>query len=92
MRWVVRDAIDEINRRWAGAGGDSTGSSPDGLNCPKAARRRWWPTGGPGVTAYLQTMFVRPGERGCGVGAALVRHVHTVLDARGEVRPASALR
>ena len=29
-----------------------------------------------GVTVYLQTMFVRPGERGAGVGAALVRHVH----------------
>jgi GNAT superfamily N-acetyltransferase len=37
----------------------------------------------PGVTAYLQTMFVQPGERGGGVGAALVRHAHGVLDARG---------
>ncbi len=37
----------------------------------------------PGVTVYLQTMFVRPGLRGSGVGAALVRHVHGVLDARG---------
>ena len=37
----------------------------------------------PGVTAYLQTMFVRSGERGGGVGAALVRHAHGVLDARG---------
>jgi GNAT superfamily N-acetyltransferase len=36
-----------------------------------------------GVTAYLQTMFVRPGERGRGVGAALVGHAHAVLDARG---------
>jgi GNAT superfamily N-acetyltransferase len=37
----------------------------------------------PGVTAYLQTMFVRPGERGGGVGAALVRHAQGVLGARG---------
>jgi len=37
----------------------------------------------PGVTVYLQTMFVRPGVRGSGVGAGLVRHVHGVLDARG---------
>ncbi len=37
----------------------------------------------PGVTVYLQSMFVRPGERGGGVGAALVRHAHDVLDARG---------
>ena len=36
-----------------------------------------------GVTVYLQTMFVRPGDRGGGVGEALVRHVHVVLDARG---------
>ena len=37
----------------------------------------------PGVTAYLPTMFVRPGERGGGIGAALVRHAHGVLDERG---------
>jgi GNAT superfamily N-acetyltransferase len=37
----------------------------------------------PGATAYLQTMFVRPGERSGGTGAALVRHVHDELDARG---------
>ncbi len=37
----------------------------------------------PGVTAYLQTMFVRPDERSGGIGAALVRHVHRELDARG---------
>lgn len=36
-----------------------------------------------GTTAYLQTMFVRPGERGTGIGAGLVRHAHAVLDARG---------
>jgi GNAT superfamily N-acetyltransferase len=37
----------------------------------------------PGATAYLQTMFVTPGERSAGTGAALVRHVHDELDARG---------
>jgi GNAT superfamily N-acetyltransferase len=37
----------------------------------------------PGATAYLQTMFVTPGERSGGIGAALVRHVHDELDARG---------
>ena len=36
-----------------------------------------------GVTVYLQTMFVRPGDRGGGVGEALVRQLHAVLDARG---------
>jgi GNAT superfamily N-acetyltransferase len=33
--------------------------------------------------AYLATMFVRPPERGSGIGAALVRHAHAELDKRG---------
>jgi GNAT superfamily N-acetyltransferase len=35
----------------------------------------------PGPAAYLQTMFVRPEERGGGVGAALVERAHAALDA-----------
>jgi GNAT superfamily N-acetyltransferase len=38
---------------------------------------------GPGSTAYLQSMFVGPDERGGGLGAALVNHAHDELDARG---------
>ena len=64
MPWVVRDAVDEINRavgrRWQGL---------DRLLPPRAE--------------LLQTVFVRPGDRGGGVGEALVRHLHAVLDARG---------
>ena len=37
----------------------------------------------PGATAYLQTMFVGPDERGCGLGAALVKRAHDELDVRG---------
>ena len=37
----------------------------------------------PGTTAYLQTMFVGPHERGGGLGAALVERAHAELDARG---------
>jgi GNAT superfamily N-acetyltransferase len=37
----------------------------------------------PAATAYLQTMFVRPRDRHTGAGAALARHVHGELDARG---------
>lgn len=33
--------------------------------------------------AYLSTMYVVPGERGTGIAAALVRHVHAELDAQG---------
>ena len=33
--------------------------------------------------AYLQTMFVDSRERGTGIGSALVRHLHTQLDAAG---------
>jgi GNAT superfamily N-acetyltransferase len=58
---------------------------PVGLVHVQPPEHSGWITGmaRPGVLAYLQTMFVRPGERGGGVGAALVRHVHGVLDARG---------
>ena len=58
---------------------------PVGLVHVQPPERSGWIAGmtRPGVTVYLQTMFVRPGERGSGVGAALVRHVHGVLDARG---------
>jgi GNAT superfamily N-acetyltransferase len=37
----------------------------------------------PGTTAYLQTMYLRPRDRGAGIGAALVSRVHDVLDTRG---------
>ena len=37
----------------------------------------------PGTVAYLQTAFITPGERGTGADAALIRHVHDALDARG---------
>ena len=58
---------------------------PVGLVHVQPPRQTGWIAGmtRAGVTAYLQTMFVRPGERSGGVGAALARHVHQVLDARG---------
>jgi GNAT superfamily N-acetyltransferase len=58
---------------------------PVGLVHILSPERSRWITGmtRAGVTVYLQTMFVRPGQRGAGVGAALVRHLHAVLDARG---------
>jgi GNAT superfamily N-acetyltransferase len=68
MPWVVRDAVDEINR--------AVGRHWQGLDRISGMTRD-------GVTAYLQTMFVRPSERGRGAGAALVGHAHAVLDARG---------
>jgi GNAT superfamily N-acetyltransferase len=58
---------------------------PVGLVHALSPERSRWITGmtRAGVTVYLQTMFVRSGQRGTGVGAALVRHLHAVLDARG---------
>ena len=58
---------------------------PAGLVHVQPPAQSGWITGMArgGVTAYLQTMFVRPGQRGTGIGAALVRHAHAVLDARG---------
>jgi len=58
---------------------------PVGLVHVQPPEKSRWITGMTrgGVTAYLQTMFVRPGERGHGVGSALVGHAHAMLDARG---------
>ena len=58
---------------------------PAGLVHVQPPAQSGWITGMArgGATAYLQTMFVRPGQRGTGIGAALVRHAHAVLDARG---------
>jgi GNAT superfamily N-acetyltransferase len=58
---------------------------PVGLIHVQPPEQSRWITGmtRAGVTVYLQTMFVRPGDRGGGVGEALVRHVHAVLHARG---------
>jgi len=51
------------------------------LVCQPPAQSRWiagmtWRS----PAAYVQTLFVAPGERGGGVGAALVRRVHRELD------------
>ena len=58
---------------------------PVGLIHVQPPEQSRWITGmtRAGVTVYLQTMFVRPGDRGGGVGEALVRYLHAVLDARG---------
>ena len=45
----------------------------------------------PAPAAYLQSMFVRPEERGAGVSAALVERAHAELDAH-RVAVRSALR
>ena len=58
---------------------------PAGLTVVEPPQAAAWIAGmtRPGATAYLSTMFVRPGARGGGIGAALVRHAHDELDARG---------
>jgi GNAT superfamily N-acetyltransferase len=61
------------------------GGRPVGLTVVEWPEDAAWIAGmtRPGATAYLATMFVRPEERGGGIGAALVRHVHGELDKRG---------
>jgi GNAT superfamily N-acetyltransferase len=56
-----------------------------GLVSVQPPRESAWVSGmtRPGTTVYLQTMFVRPGERSRGLGAAMVQRVHDELDARG---------
>jgi GNAT superfamily N-acetyltransferase len=61
------------------------GGRPVGLTVVERPEDAAWIAGmtRPGATAYLATMFVRPDERGGGIGAALVKHVHDELDERG---------
>lgn len=39
-----------------------------------------------GPTCYLQDLFVDPGERGTGMGRALIEHVYDVMKAAGGTR------
>jgi GNAT superfamily N-acetyltransferase len=91
---ILRPATEELVRaetqaalavRPAWAWLAERGGEPVGLVHVLSPERSRWITGmtRAGVTVYLQTMFVRSGQRGAGVGAALVRHLHAVLDARG---------
>ncbi|MGH8879261.1 MAG: GNAT family N-acetyltransferase, partial [Stackebrandtia sp.] len=47
--------------------------------------RAGWVQGhaGPGPMAYLGAMYVAPGQRGNGLGAAMVEHAHATVDAAG---------
>jgi len=91
---ILRPATEELVRAetqaalavrpaWAWLAGRD--GEPVGLVHVQPPEQSRWITGmtRAGVTAYLQTMFVRTGDRGGGVGEALVRHLHAVLDARG---------
>jgi GNAT superfamily N-acetyltransferase len=91
---ILRPATEELVRaetqaalavRSAGAWLAERDGKPVGLIHVQPPEESRWITGmtRAGVTVYLQTMFVRPGDRGGGVGEALVRHLHGVLDARG---------
>jgi GNAT superfamily N-acetyltransferase len=56
-----------------------------GLLVAQAPQEAGWIAGmtGKSPAAYLQTMFVDAQERGTGVGAAMVRNLHTRLDGMG---------
>jgi GNAT superfamily N-acetyltransferase len=56
-----------------------------GLLVAQAPQEAGWIAGmtGKSPAAYLQTMFVDAQERGTGVGAALVKNLHTRLDGMG---------
>ena len=91
---ILRPATEELVRaetqaalavRPAWAWLAERGGRPVGLVHVQPPEHSGWIAGmtRAGSTAYLPTLFVRPGEQGGGVGAALVRHAHAVLDARG---------
>jgi GNAT superfamily N-acetyltransferase len=83
---LVRDATAKaLARRPAWAWVAERGGRLAGLVHVQPPDEAAWIAGKtrPGTTAYLQTMFVGPDERGGGLGAALVKRAHDELDARG---------
>jgi hypothetical protein len=83
MPWVVRDAVDEINRavgrRWQGLDRllPPRAELPEGCAAPFVA------TGANGHPAGLAACRHEHVKSGTLSGEALVRHLHAVLDARG---------
>jgi GNAT superfamily N-acetyltransferase len=87
------DSLDALRREAAGlvAGWApwtwlaERGGEPVAMLAAQRPEAAGWitPMTGPAPAAYLMLMFVQPGERGTGVGAALVDQFHREADAAG---------
>jgi GNAT superfamily N-acetyltransferase len=82
---LVRESmVKDLNRQpsWIWLAEDDRTREPAGLLILQPPERAGWVARAVGLApvAYLATMFVQPGERGAGVGAALVSHAHAAVD------------
>jgi GNAT superfamily N-acetyltransferase len=84
---VREDLIKDLNRQpsWIWLAEDKRNGQPAGLLILQPPAQAGWvaPAAGLAPVAYLATMFVQPGERGAGVGAALVNQAHQAADESG---------
>jgi GNAT superfamily N-acetyltransferase len=91
---VVRPATEALMRReaeayltkpWTWLAERERDHKPVGLCVVQPPQDAAWIAGmtSAAAPAYLSSMFVRPDERGGGVGAALVKRAHDELDAHG---------
>jgi GNAT superfamily N-acetyltransferase len=80
---VRQELVTALNRRpsWIWLAEDEKGRPLGSLVLAPPERASWIaPMTSMAPAAYLGTMFVQPGERGTGVGAALVRRAHAAID------------
>jgi len=84
---IREDLAVALNRQpsWIWLAEDERTGKPVGLLILQPPEQAGWiaHAAAPAPVAYLATMFVQPGERGAGVGAALVREAHEAIDDYG---------
>jgi GNAT superfamily N-acetyltransferase len=84
---VSESLLTELSRRpsWIWLAERERTGEPVGLLILQPPEQAGWIAAlvSAGPVAYLATMFVQPGERGAGVGAALVGQAHAAIDDHG---------
>jgi GNAT superfamily N-acetyltransferase len=84
---VRQDMVSDLGRQpsWIWLAEDKRTGEPAGLLILQPPDQAGWiaPAAAPSPVAYLATMFVQPGGRGGGIGAALVGQAHAAADDSG---------
>ena len=84
---IREDLITTLNRRpsWIWLAEDGQTGEPAGLLILQPPEQAGWiaPLVSEAPVAYLATMFIQPGGRGSGIGAALVSQAHAAVDDGG---------
>ena len=84
---IREDLVTSLNRQpsWVWLAEDGQTGEPAGLLILQPPEQAGWiaPLVSAAPVAYLATMFVQPGGRGSGIGAALVSQAHAAVDDGG---------